>query len=181
MCGRMLTSAKMSCTGLFFVRACAIKSRIAGGKPVFILADAQALAIRDFAFMKTLTRREKAIRAAAYVDTEGSFYVRKDGTAVITVTNTDRRLTDWLQAEYGGSVFLQTRPAGANRKPVWRWRVSSRKAIRFLLEIEPFLVIKSAQADVAFNAQMARRIAEPEQSGKYYRQQMQVLNQRGIR
>lgn len=49
----MVTSAKMNCTGLFIVLACAPKSRIAGGKPVFILADAQALAIRDFAFMNT--------------------------------------------------------------------------------------------------------------------------------
>jgi hypothetical protein len=53
-------SAKMNCTGLFFVRACAIKSRIAGDKPVFILADAQALAIRDFAFMRKQSERRIA-------------------------------------------------------------------------------------------------------------------------
>lgn len=49
----IMVSAKMNCTGLLLPKACAVKSRIAGEKPVFILADAQALAIRDFAFMDT--------------------------------------------------------------------------------------------------------------------------------
>lgn len=63
-CGKILVSAKMNCTGLFIVRACASKSRIAGRKPVFILADAQALAIRDFAFMSKNTYELSVVHPA---------------------------------------------------------------------------------------------------------------------
>lgn len=128
-----------------------------------------------------LTAREQAIRAAAYVDTEGSFYIRKDGTAVITATNTDRRLTDWLRSNYGGNVLLQTRPLGSNQKPVWRWRVSSRLAMHFLVEIEPYLLLKTEHASVAIEAQMAAGLFDDNEPPiVFYRQKMQALNRRGV-
>ena len=48
-----------------------------------------------------------------------------------------------LQHLYGGSAYAQK---GVTKKVQWKWNISADKAVDFLKEIEPFLIIKKEEA-----------------------------------
>jgi len=66
---------------------------------------------------------------------------------VIGVNNTNEWLIHWLYFNFGGSIHLQAKLD--NRKPLWHWYLSSRKAQAFIELILPYLRLKRPQAEVA--------------------------------
>ena len=110
------------------------------------LADGKATAYEE---TEALTEREKAIRAAAYIDTDGSIYINKPVYILVCkMSTTTIELLEWLQREYGGSIcpLRGKRKDGYNRKAYFEWRIAAKKAEPFLRAILPFLVIKKEQA-----------------------------------
>jgi len=112
-----------------------------------------------FCFMKgskammTLSEREKAIRAAAFIDTDGCICINKPlYLLVCKMSSTTPRLVNWMKQEYGGSVQKSERIIndGYNRLPLYEWRLASEKAEKFLRIVLPFLMIKSEQARCGF-------------------------------
>lgn len=99
---------------------------------------------------------------AGIIDGEGciSFQVRKGRyvTPTIQITNTDRRLTDWLLDHVdGGSVYR--RPGyKQNHKPTYLWRCAGRIARDVLGDVRPFLLIKAEQADVVMSLERVTEI-----------------------
>lgn len=64
---------------------------------------------------------------------------------------------EWLQARWGGHLYLNRGPIEARRgHPLFYWRASARQALTFLLDVRPFLQVKATQADVAIAWQSAR-------------------------
>lgn len=92
---------------------------------------------------------------AGIIDGEGcvSLQVRKGRyvTPTIQITNTDRRLTDWLLDHIdGGSVYR--RPGyKEGHKPTYLWRCAGRIARGVLGDVRPFLLLKGEQADVVLS------------------------------
>lgn len=92
-----------------------------------------------------------AIYLAGILDGEGcvSLGVRKRiyVTPTLQVTNTDRRLTDWLLCTLGGSVYdhRETRPG---RKQCYLWSIAGAKARNIIREVRPYLRLKDKQADI---------------------------------
>ena len=95
--------------------------------------------------------------AAGIVDGEGciaivrSFVRQRDRFTYgvqIVVANTDRRVLDWMQTNWGGHVVGvdQSRQRGRDS---WAWRCGPTIARTFLVGIRPWLRIKGQQSDNA--------------------------------
>ena len=100
-----------------------------------------------------IDEREKAIRAAAVIDTDGCIYIRKAKCVVTCIVRmTDGAIPIWLKQEYGGSIcFRQPKLSQgvASRRPEWVWTIAAQLAEDFLNSILPFLLVKRRQADCA--------------------------------
>ena len=109
---------------------------------------------------------------------------------VVSVVNTDARLMLWLGEVVGGRVYgprADKRNTARGHKPRWDWTIFGGNAERLLIAIRPYLVIKGEQADLAIGMRRLGRtqgrelgrdlVARREQ----LKQQMHVLNQRGLR
>ena len=90
---------------------------------------------------------------AGLIDGEGCLRLSKsrnrNGAPVyhiqVDIANTSRALMDWLNTKLPGTVYGQDRQP---RRTIYHWKLSgNRRAITFLREIAPYLIIKRAQAD----------------------------------
>ncbi len=98
---------------------------------------------------------------AAIIDGEGCIGIyrrkrgdrRSDGHAIrITITNTDRRLIDWIHERFGGVTWTDNRDRQAcpeRWKPSHIWASHNAAACQILTLVLPHLVIKGAQARLA--------------------------------
>ena len=101
--------------------------------------------------------------------------------------NTNPMIIKYLYDKYGGSFF--TRDAKGNQRKVWQWGISSRRAEKFLQELQPFLRMKQPQANLAL-AFMEHKIGKkgPTQVSaaeieirEKYRHELITLNGRALR
>ena len=77
----------------------------------------------------------------------------------LVVTNTDRRLLEYLkETTLLGSISIHAH-AAESRSPAWAWSVGSVPARRLLEKVMPYLVIKREQAALAieFHEKCKRR------------------------
>jgi hypothetical protein len=133
---------------------------------------------------------------AGIVDGEGSIMlihvkpkpgVRKweNWNLVISISNTDKRLIDYLVKNFPeGHVF--TVEGTGNNRTHYQWKVSSKKALRLLRNVYPYLKLKQKQADVALamikTHKLVGRAGHPLETVEYRRylvQEMAALNRRG--
>ncbi len=97
--------------------------------------------------------------AAGIIDGEGSFYIHErppyrssvspSHTLSVSVSNTDRRMLDWMHERFGGTILVNKPPTNRAWSQAYQWRVSSRLAVTFIDQIYPYLVCKREQADIA--------------------------------
>jgi len=103
--------------------------------------------------------------AAAMVDGEGYVgitmqrqgkYKRGYGLRVMVQVNmTDYEIPCWLYSNFGGCL-RPSKSYKAGAKDLWVWNASSQIALRFLLQIRPYLKLKAAQADICIAFQQRR-------------------------
>lgn len=112
-------------------------------------------------------KKTKLAYYAGIVDGEGTISLRKApiGTVrrhcspncrqtfavTVTVSSTTEWLCQSLRFSFGGSLFV--RPKTITHKPLWRWTIQNRKAIAFLIAVEPYLHLKRPQANLAITFQ----------------------------
>lgn len=82
--------------------------------------------------------------AAGLFEGEGSVRISKPalrnwGAVTASVVNTDKQIIDWFQTRWPGYCKPAT-GLRRDQKPAWVWVIAATKAIRFLREIEPFIV-----------------------------------------
>ena len=107
---------------------------------------------------------------AGLFDGEGSIVIgvskpNKNNTIVspnhwlqVGITNTDRRIIDWLSKMYGGHISDNSHaPSRKSQRPCWQWRILSNQAIPFLKNILPYLICKKEQAIIAIEFQEKRQ------------------------
>jgi len=68
----------------------------------------------------------------------------------VQITNTNHVLIDWFQVRWTAGLVMSLDRRNGLHKPRHNWRVSGRRAYAFLKEIEPYLVLKRAQAEIVF-------------------------------
>ena len=111
-------------------------------------------------------------RLAAFIDGEGWVSIlrrknhseRKTGNKnltysfVIGVANTSIPLHTWLEEIFGGKTYSRKNRENIvikgektkQNKKAYQWHITSHDAIKLLKQIRPYLIIKGAQADLAF-------------------------------
>ncbi len=102
----------------------------------------------------------KWIYASGIVDGEGFVSVVKTKPeklaisprfrAILTVTNTNKDLINWLMENFGGR-FGTKRIHQNNVKPCFTWIISDRKLYPFLKGIYPYLIVKKRLAEITLN------------------------------
>jgi hypothetical protein len=100
-----------------------------------------------------MTKTELAY-LAGIVDGEGCFTIEinppttyRKGTLYtcrLTITNTDKRLLDWLLDKVGGTVFARKIING--RKPCFSWRIYANGIDIIVPKIIPYLICKKEEA-----------------------------------
>ena len=98
--------------------------------------------------------------SAGIIDGEGTITIAKTGGTQdkpryalrATVTSTDECLPLFLSLNFGGGVRL-IESNSPKHKDCWCWEISSRKAVKFLSAILPYLRIKHPQAELAISFQ----------------------------
>jgi hypothetical protein len=59
----------------------------------------------------------------------------------VSVASTDRELLDWLRERYGGTITTK-QPRKPQHSVSYDWKLTDRRALRFLQIVKPYLVIK---------------------------------------
>lgn len=108
--------------------------------------------------------------AAAFIDGEGCIFISKRNqwvrNPVVTVTNTDRGIIEWLHATFhGGKTSFNLKTNGPKSKLVHRVTWGTIDSVyTFLSEILPYLRIKREQAEICLGV-LRRRAIEKEVRG----------------
>lgn len=122
---------------------------------------------------------------AGIIDGEGSviLYKRREVVAVmLTVSNTAKQLLDWIADKTGVGAVCSQYKETEKRKATWFWRCNADAAESVLQQIRPYLVLKSAQADLALATQ--KQLRDPGLKATHswqmeYLDKMRALNKRG--
>ncbi len=132
---------------------------------------------------------------AGIVDGEGSIMILKTSSPSTTrgytyqlkvaVTNTNEWLVQWMKFQHGGGISMQI-PKNPKDKNVFHWRVTAKQAYRFLKDIEPYLILKRNQAELALKFQEHRKkgktLLTDEENAVYEAQRitMKEYNRKGV-
>jgi hypothetical protein len=57
-----------------------------------------------------------------------------------------------VKEKYGGNLFCYARP-NPNHRPLWQWVITSTKGAAFLRIIEPYLIVKRLECELALELQ----------------------------
>lgn len=97
---------------------------------------------------------------AGIIDGEGSIYIGNFSCNPITqlpyyqtnmqVTNTDKKLIDWLQEVFGGLVNKRTtnQMPKNSRKQAYTWTATGERLTHLCELIKPYLIVKIRQAEI---------------------------------
>lgn len=97
--------------------------------------------------------------AAGVIDSDGCIRVVKEGRSDnrmrsstyyphVLVSQADGEAIQFLQSKWGGSIHKAVQ-SGGRELFIFRWSLSWRKAEDFLIDIEPYMLIKKRQAQLA--------------------------------
>lgn len=97
---------------------------------------------------------------AGLIDGEGCLliYRKKDsrGTkhyrCILRVSNTSRRVIEWLRDRFGGNARTWTKPGGGGL-PVYHWPIEGPRMAQLLVAARPYFVIKPELADLLVEMQ----------------------------
>jgi hypothetical protein len=93
-------------------------------------------------------------RLAAYIDGEGCIRLQPSGhkrrnrfyTVVVIIGQMDKRLTDWLEETFGGSVAIGQ---GSKYLPMYYWKLGSQALDYVLVRCMPYFIVKGEQVKIA--------------------------------
>lgn len=90
---------------------------------------------------------------AGIVDGEGCIRVARHSTyphrfnCILTVTNTNPVLMDWLKQTFGGNISTH-QPSNSNHKISYVWTISGSNSVKLVKIVKPFLKLKVEQASL---------------------------------
>lgn len=100
--------------------------------------------------------KEKILYAAGIIDADGYIGVVRSATMngyryftpQVMVVNRDVRLMEWFKENFGGKFYLRKK-RNDRVADHYMWRAVSSVAFPLLVAIEPFLIVKKKQAQLA--------------------------------
>jgi len=104
-----------------------------------------------------ITQKERNAYFAGLFDGEGCVYIystnktlrskNKKHVLSVVINNTNPVIIQELLKNFGG--YLQYQEAKGNRRALWYWKMSAKKAENFLKIIFPYLIVKKAEVELA--------------------------------
>ena len=136
--------------------------------------------------------------AAGIIDSDGSISIVKFKSSdfrkgygyslYVRVKNTDITIMEWLKKHFKGS-FCQSNKQTKKWKVAYAWSITSQKALTFLKNILPYLIIKKERAEIAIKFQSSKEsgrnwLFNPKTKDELmgennYYQEIRILNRRG--
>ena len=109
-----------------------------------------------------MSKKEKLAYLAGLLDGEGSVSIRRvynrakspSGdkiyyVAEMRIYNTDKRMIDWIQANFGGAVYQQ-KAQSLTRRTLYRWDCPTvTENLSIMKQLRPYTITKSALIDCA--------------------------------
>ena len=88
----------------------------------------------------------EAAYAAGILDGEGSISITRNHSGrwpspQVSVASNDRELLEWLRVRYGGTITTK-QPRKPQHAVSYDWKLTDRRALRFLQIVRPYLVIE---------------------------------------
>lgn len=120
---------------------------------------------------------------AGIVDADGCIQFAHNRSGIyarVLITNTYLPLLQAIQQEYGGDIQRMRKTQGW--KQGYNWRISWTKAVDFLEELSPYLIVKTEQANLVFAWDICREGRGKKfdkETQDYLVEQMTKLNRRG--
>lgn len=120
-------------------------------------------------------REVKVSYAAGIVDGEGCIrIVRRNPrqgrstsySVMVNVVQKDGRIVDFMYGNWGGMVYLKNKNNG---NWIYEWRLTEGKALDFLKTIYPYMIVKKAQAKLAFEFETRKRVGFKHLNGRFER------------
>lgn len=119
---------------------------------------------------------------AGLVDGEGCIQVyssRKRYCLSLIVGNTDKRMVESLQGNYGGCI-VKIKMHSQKHRQAWHWILQGDAVADLLKKLLPSMIIKKPQAELACQFQALRRCGDKsfhEEFGQLYKKRISALNQ----
>lgn len=92
--------------------------------------------------------------AAGYIDGDGCFYLGAYMSTKsmiyeysVQVPSTKKESVDWLKEKFGGSIRTIS-DSREIRKTIHHWKLSGKKSIEFVKQIQPFIVAKQVESQI---------------------------------
>ena len=67
----------------------------------------------------------------------------------VVITQKQGKIMNWLEDKFGGHVQMSHRKYNGKDNHIYRWDIRSQAAKRFLLLIQPFVIIKKQEVELA--------------------------------
>ncbi len=102
--------------------------------------------------------------AAGVIDADGSItIVKRYPTSTrtdmyhlkIRVGTCDKELPEWFMSNFGGTISFRKRP-NPNHRDLYTWIIEYKKSLKVLYAIEPYLIVKKKQAQLAIQFQLIK-------------------------
>jgi len=102
---------------------------------------------------------------AGFLDGEGSITFAHRGKSVrVSVSQAYPEVLDWLVERKLGHIFQDEVQYESGYKTRFRWAIQSKQQVwRFLMHVEPHLILKRSQAQLALKVLAEERHATPEE------------------
>jgi len=114
--------------------------------------------------------------AAGFFDGEGCITIdggklRQYSHVSVQVVQKARAPLDEFAGLFGGGVS-----STQNGDKCYRWRIRGRKAVRFLEVVRPWLLVKGAQADIAFEFAKSKTKGNQKLTESQINQRLQIID-----
>jgi hypothetical protein len=121
--------------------------------------------------------------AACGLDCEGSITISHSYTKqgwlamhlIVAVANIDRSFVEFYQNNFGGRIYSEE-PKKLSKRLIYRWKVNSNEALKFLETVRPYLKIKGDRADLAILWQKSNRRVMSREKRESFWLTMKALN-----
>lgn len=88
---------------------------------------------------------DKLSYLAGIIDGEGTVTIHTSGTPYLTVTNTNKKLIDWIKNNFGGRTTM-VKPQPNQKLIIVKWYMYGKEAIEILKYVFPWLIVKRENA-----------------------------------
>ena len=128
-------------------------------------------------------KKEMLAYFAGYLDADGSIGIFKHKSKsckrgyafelIVQVSGVKKKSVQLFHCNFGGSLGSYKNKVVKNKQKIWIWAICARKALFFLEQIYPYLILKKPQATIAVEFQLRKKWGQNLSDKEYQHQEKQ--------